>query len=281
MVEQATLERGWSGTDGPPVWETVMGDGVPLEHEIGVAGDHRFRYGSATFHVSTDGGTVLCAPEDPLDAAWQRQLLDTILFSVSFVNGYELLHASAVEWEGEVVAFVAGSGAGKSTLAAELVRRGRPLFCDDVLAIGHGPDGLLCFPGPAVMNLPDAAGAPDALGASVIATFPDEAERWVAMRETADAPRPLIAVYVLDRGAERPSVVDVPGASVVDLLPHGISLPHDLQRARERFGVFSALAEQVALRRLRSTPDCDPAALADLVETSIHRPASRRAAVPA
>src|SRR5205085_6154423 len=105
----------WSGTPDPPDWETVLGDGRAIRHEVGIAGDHRFSYGSDRFHVSADGGTVLCAVERPDATSWQRQLLDTILFSVSFEKGYELLHASAVEVDNGVVAFVARSGGGKSS----------------------------------------------------------------------------------------------------------------------------------------------------------------------
>ena len=271
MVAPAALERSWSGTDGPPVWETVLGDGLALEHEIGTGGDHRFRYGSTLFHISAAGDTVLCAPEDRGDPAWQRQLLDTILFSASFVNGFELLHASAVEFPQGVVAFVAPSGGGKSSAASELMRRGMPLFCDDVLAIGETADGVACFPAPPVMNLPEAAASPSELGCTVIAGFPEERELWVALSRPAASPRPLAGVYLLERDAPETGAFELRGPAVLELLRHAISLPHSLARARSRFRLFSTLAESVPVRRLCGGGTADPAALADLVEDSLRQ----------
>lgn len=268
LVSHAELETSWTGHLGPPVWETVLGDGIPIRQEIGLVGDHRITYGSATFHISPDAHTVLCAPQDALAAGWQRQLLDTILFSVSFLNGFELLHASAVECDAGVVAFVARSGGGKSTIVAELLRRGHRLFCDDVLAIGPSSDGLTSHPGPAVMNLPAAAMAPEELGASVIAPFPKEDELWVALPTAATEPRPVVALYLLDRGADRSAVSAVAPTPLV-FLPHAISLPHDPERARRRFRAFSTLADGVSVWRLSARPSDDPAALADLVEGSL------------
>lgn len=46
-----------------------------------------------------------------------------------------VIHASAVEWEGELVAFLGEKGAGKSTLAAACVAAGRAALADDLVAI--------------------------------------------------------------------------------------------------------------------------------------------------
>ena len=53
-------------------------------------------------------------------------------------NGMLPLHASAVEREGRVTAFLGESGAGKSTLAAFLERRGDRVVCDDICLIDEG-----------------------------------------------------------------------------------------------------------------------------------------------
>ena len=78
------------------------------------------------FHLSTDGRVLRCAPTDRDDPIWQRVLLDTVLWTVSLLRGYEQLHASAVRTADGVIAFTAGSGGGKTSLAAEFLRRGRP-----------------------------------------------------------------------------------------------------------------------------------------------------------
>jgi hypothetical protein len=266
---QQELEERWSGACGPPDWEAVLGDGIAIRHELGAAADHRFVCGSDKFLITPDARTVLCSIEHPDDVRWQRQLLDTILFSVSFANGFELLHASAVEVDAGVVAFVAPSGGGKSSLAAELCRRGYRIFCDDVLAIAPGSDGLVCHPGPAVMSVPSGDDLPMLLGANVLARSTDEDELWVELERAATAPRPLSAVYLLDRCADRRRVSKVRAPTVLDLLPHAISLPHGADRARSRFELFGSLAEQIPIFRLTADPTASAAALADLVQASL------------
>jgi hypothetical protein len=278
MAAADEIQERWSGACGPPDWGTILGDGIPIQHELGFAGDQRFIYGTDTFLIAADARTVLCSVERTDDVRWQRQLLDTILFSVSFAHGFELLHASAVEVDGGVVAFVAPSGGGKSSAVVELCRRGYRLFCDDVLTIERRGAQLWGHPGPAVMNVPSSAGLPACLGASLIASFPDEDEVWVALERAATAPLPLRSVYVLDRFAGAPLVSELTAPTVLDLLPHAISLPHAPTRARSRFGVFSALAEQVPIFRLEADPASSVQAIADLVQASLED-ASRPLAV--
>jgi hypothetical protein len=258
----------WSGACAPADWETVLGDGIALRHEVGVAGDQRFVYGANTFLITADAGAVLCSPEDPDDPGWQRQLLDTVLFTVSFAQGFELLHASAVEVDDGIVAFVAPSGGGKSSLAAELCRRGHPIVCDDVLAVGTSGAELVGHPGPAVMSVPSSGSGAAGLAAGVIARFEDEDELWVVLGHVAVRPGPLRAVYVLDRAADDGFVSKIAAPTVLDLLPHAISLPHDAGRARRRFALFSALAEQIEMFELGGAARGGPSALADLVERS-------------
>ena len=269
LVEPRELAQSWSGPAAPPAWRTVLGDGASLQLEHGTAGDYRLSYGSATFHISADGKCLLAAPDDALDFAWQRQLLDTALYSASFARGFELLHASGVEFEHGVVAFMTRSGGGKTSLAAELVRRGHPLFCDDVLAFGWSPEGLRGFPGPAVMNLPYSSVSPEQLGATVIARFPEEEELWVALEAAVTSPRRISALYLLDSCKGRANVNRLAAPTLLDLLPHSISLPHPASRDREHFKRLSTLAEEAQIGCIGVSPDTDPTALADLVESAV------------
>lgn len=268
MAAPEVVRESWSGADGPPDWQTILGDGHALQHESGLAGDHRFVYGSNTFLITADAGTVLCSPEHPDDPGWQRQLLDTVLFSVSFVNGFELLHASAVEVDDGIVAFVAPSGGGKSSLAAELCRRGHRIVCDDVLAIGRSGAVLVGHPGPWVMSVPSSWSGAAGLAASVIARFECENELWVALEDATARSGPLRAVYVLDRAADEGFVSKIATPTVLDLLPHTISLPHDAGRARRRFELFSALAEQIEMFELGGDSSAGTSELADVLEVS-------------
>jgi len=269
MATPEEIRERWSGASGPPDWETVLADGLALRHESGIAGDHRFSYGPDSFHISADAGTVLCSVERPDDPRGQRQLLDTILFSVSFANGYELLHASAVEIDDAVVAFIAPTGGGKSSIAAELRRRGHRIFCDDVLAIGRSTQEPICHPGPAVMSIPSAGSLVTSLGASVIARFENEDEVWVELKDAAVTPRALRSVYLVDRHADSCFASRVATATVLDLLPHAISLVHDAARARQRFDLFSALVDGIEIFRLGADRTASPSAVADLVQSSL------------
>jgi hypothetical protein len=244
-------------------------DGCFVRFQPGVAGDHRLEYGErATFHFSPGADTLLCAPADPADPAWKRFLLDTGLWSVSLIRGYELLHASAVELPEGVVAFVADMGGGKTSLAAEFVRSGSPLFADDVVALRPADGEVRAYPGPPLMNLSleqPQAGAAE-IG-PVLATFDDEA--WVAVANRANGARSLAAVYLLDRRAGLEEAVEPFEATVLDLLPHSFGFRHLRGRTRTRFEAFSELAACVPVFKLMADTAATPAAIAQLVRRSV------------
>ena len=75
----------------------------------------------------------------PIDSAPHQMVLDayygTALPLVLQAQGFEALHASAVETSRGVSAFCAISGVGKSTLATALSRRGHGFWADDVVLL--------------------------------------------------------------------------------------------------------------------------------------------------
>src|ERR1035441_1963395 len=105
------------------------------------SGDHRFVHGAhpdhsgarsdgtrAVHHLSADASVLQCAPSDPAEPSWWRVVLDSVLFTVALLQGYEALHASAVATRDGVIAITAAAGGGKSTLLAELLLRGLGLM---------------------------------------------------------------------------------------------------------------------------------------------------------
>ena len=100
-----------------------------------------------------------CAPVQP-GLAWQRALVTEVLPAISVMRGDEALHAAAVDSPDGVVAIMAPSGAGKSTLAVELLRRGRPLFADDVLILEQIEGAVRAHPGSPHMNLAESLPGP-------------------------------------------------------------------------------------------------------------------------
>jgi hypothetical protein len=226
-------------------------------------GDVLFAYGRTTlFHLSADRATLRYAVGSPREAAWQRVLLDTVLWTVSLLDGFELLHAGAVIAEHGLIALVARTGGGKSTLAAEFLRRGATLFADDIVALQETADGLLAYPGPPLMNLPDALD-PAQVGATVVAEFDDE--RWVAFERDSVGPTALGAVVLINRGAgETARCVSTEGTSL-ELLPHAITLPHLSDRARRRFEIFSSVSATVPVLSLHADAAVSASELADLI----------------
>ncbi len=101
---------------------------------------------TGTFAVGPD--RIVARPDGPLDAA-RRTLLELRLLGPVLAfwlerTGRVALHAAAVTVEGRAAVFLSSNHGGKTSLAAALVRGGRPLLTDDVLAIGEvegGADG--------------------------------------------------------------------------------------------------------------------------------------------
>jgi hypothetical protein len=226
-------------------------------------GDVLFVYGrTALFHLSADRSTLRYAVGVPDQAAWRRVLMDTVLWTVSLLRGFELLHASAVTGDGGPIALVARSGGGKSTLAAEFLRRGATLFADDIVALEEAGGEAVAHPGPPVMNLPDALD-PARVGATVVAEFGDE--RWVAIERDTLTPTPLAAVVLVNRVAgETPRCVATEATSLT-LLPHGVSLPHLAERARRRFDIFGSVTATTPVLSLHADPAVAASDLADLI----------------
>lgn len=264
------LRQAWSGAGDAPAWSTRFSDGCFFHVEVGARRDHLMTYeGHAEFLLSSDRRELLCAPRAEHDPAWQRQLMDTVLWFTCVLSGLEVLHAGAVELPGGIVAVVAESGGGKTTLVTELVRRGAGFFTDDVLALEPSDDdGPLAHPGPALANLPLTALA-DAGGLveRVLATFPQDAEAWVSLRRVESGPRPVSAVILMARRPGLETSVTTLSPSPLPLLPHVPCLGPD--RWRSRFEVVSSLAARAPVLRLEAAPEVPPAVLAELVERAV------------
>jgi hypothetical protein len=73
-------------------------------------------------------------------------LLGSVFGVLCHQNGLLPLHASAVEHNGRVTAFLGDSGAGKSTLAASLHRRGHRIVSDDICLLAPHGDQMRVVP---------------------------------------------------------------------------------------------------------------------------------------
>ena len=245
-------------------------EGCPYAMLESRAGDILFHYGArALFHLSADGSVLRCAPTPGSSCAWQRVLLDTVLWTVSLHRGFELLHASAVETSAGVVAFAAMAGGGKTSLAAECLRRGSLLFCDDVLALDERDGQIIAYPGPPLVNLPHSVRAESLGSACLIEHFGDE--QWVQIGVSPRPAQSLAAVVLVHRAPGQRSECSRIEATNLSLLPHAIGLPHLEHRARRRFELFGLLASTTPVLRLTADPSVPPSVLVDLVEEGLAR----------
>ena len=142
-----------------------------------------------------------CVPPDDEEAwRWQRFLTGQVLPLAALLRGFEVFHSSAVEVGGRAIAFVGHSGAGKSSLALRLVLEGAALITDDVLVLRAEDERLVAHPGAGLMNLRHAEHelyrrADVELGPEI-----GRDEKGVRLRfPRLDGPRPLAALYFLDR----------------------------------------------------------------------------------
>jgi hypothetical protein len=275
-----TIEDNWSGMEGV-AWEGVIDD-APFVVERGVDGDHRFVHGDqpkrgglsagtrAIHRLCADTSVLQCAPSDPADPSWWRIVLDSVLFTVALLCGYEALHAGAIATPDGAVAITAATGGGKSTLLAALLGRGSALMADDVLVLEPRDTAPpLVHPAPPVMTVP-AAAMPVLCGADCPETISSVGEeRWIAVPVHAE-PLPLKALVVLDR---RPgSQTSGPLASLTKienplaaLMSAFMNFPRTPERQRARFELASTIASASALWRLSADLDTPPNVLADLL----------------
>lgn len=263
-VSAATLDSRWSGGERAPAWQGRLGDGMSITLELGQHGAALFTLGdSARFLLIAGDASLMCAC-DFNDARTHRALLTKILPIVGVLGGYEALHASAVVSPWGVLAFLAASGTGKTTLAIEFMRRGWPLFSDDILTLGRGPQGVLAHPGTPHMNLDEADAAAIGALATPLATI--GAELWLGARHFARRPLPVRMICLLERGGSAPPGVTRESATPLLLAPYMLGVREDPQRSRDRFALYSDLARSAGTLRLAGGLARAPRALADLVE---------------
>ena len=218
-------------------------------------GDVLFHYRErALFHLSADHTLLRCAISQRSGTAWQRVLLDTVLWTVSLLRRHELLHASAVLTSAGLVALVGRTGVGKTTLAYDLISRGGVLFCDDIVALTLRDGHAVAHPGPPLMTLSNELD-PVAIGAEVLADL--GRERWVAVPRGPLGPESVAAVVLLLRTASEIECARL-AATTLEILPHLVSLAHPPERRRAQFEVAGAVVDDAAVLTLSTPQLADP-----------------------
>ena len=263
----------WVDTAAKCLLERCLPDGT-LVIRVESQDDHGYRVhapGHGEFFISADGSVVRCAPVEGPSWRWQRPFFAQVLPIAATLQGFALLHASAVVLDGAAVAFSGRSGAGKSSLAVHLAGRGADLLTDDVLSLECVEDAVLAHPGVSMVNVATeqleimSPTARDRLGCTVGVS--DKVHIQPAcMPKTAF---PLRTLYFIERGAEVSGVTFAPleppdprwllGAT---FLPHLITA----RRQRVQLQTCAQVARSVRVYRLRAPQGVSAVSMAEAVE---------------
>jgi hypothetical protein len=207
-----------------------------------------------TYFVAADGESICCVPPAIESWIWQRFLVGQVLPLAAVLNGYEVLHASAVAVADRAVAFAASSGEGKTSLAVNLVLRGARFLTDDVTAVSLRNGQPMVHPGPGLTNLrwaEDACiGSRRALLGEVIGSD-QEALRLALPRDPR--PVPLAALYFLERVSEgtTPRFETVDDVNFGSLLGCGYTrFVSTRERMRMQLVIYAAIAAGVRVVRV-------------------------------
>ncbi len=272
LATAAAAADSWSGRASLG-WDGVI-DGAPFVVERGHAGDHRFVHGlepnevRAVHHLSADASTLQCAPSDPGDPSWWRLVLDSVLFTVALLHGYEAMHAAALATPDGAIAITAGSGGGKSTLLSELIGHGLTLLADDVLVLeARGADAPLAYPAAPLITVPAARVAalqPDSSTGAPPAICSLDDERWIAV-PVHQQPLPLAALVVLNRRPGLPTRLHRLHTPLAALIASLLRFPRVRERELARFELAGSIAAHVPIWQLDADPSVDPSILAGLL----------------
>jgi hypothetical protein len=204
--------------------------------------DHVVRFWRrGQFVVSSAKRRITCYPCPSASLDTVRQLLVGHVMPLVFADaGSLVLHASAVQMNVGVVAFVGPTGVGKSTIASELGRRGYPLVADDCVVV-ESENGE-CRVKPVDVGLRVCVGR--GLKTRVVAGA-------LGLKVRTEM-TPLGRVYLLDSSGTSPRVHPIAWRqAVVALLSGSFQIGMD-QRAqiRRNFELLTAVSAHAAVRRL-------------------------------
>jgi hypothetical protein len=219
------------------------GGGEPCAYGGEVSGHYWVRIpGVGSFDLSADAREVQTSAA--ANASRQRVLdgyYGTALpLFAQAAMGYEVLHASAILFDGAAVAFCGSTGVGKTTIGSAFARRGFDVWSDDALAV-----------------VTRAGEAP----VSVFLPFTREGE-VVSAPEGREEVR-LAALFLLERVDDEDIAgwqiaQPVPAEAVAGLLSHAYRFaPQSPERRRRMMETYLDLPSRVAVLSVRVAHDPD------------------------
>ncbi|MES3034160.1 MAG: hypothetical protein V4813_09210 [Gemmatimonadota bacterium] len=187
----------------------------------GVAGPEIVVSDTGRFSIDVASRTIVHQAPPGVDrAAVALDLIGVVLPFVFHLDGAWCMHASAVQTEAGVIAFVATRGTGKSTLAAACLQSGDALVADDVLVLRERAGLVTVTPSGVPLRLRvETAQAVGAERGAMDGWGKVRVEGALSQREM-----PLHAIYLLSAASADATVERVPRstrAAALALLSHG------------------------------------------------------------
>lgn len=246
--------RAQEPSDQEPYYRWDFPDGTPWARFYRSTSGFVLRFpGLADFEVSVDGRHVSCAPAPGTSrAAAEHLYLNQVLPLALSKLGKLVFHASSVEVEGSVVAFVAQAGRGKSTLAASFAVNGYRFLGDDGLHLEPSDQDYLVMPSHPSIRLwedsQDQLVSADAQKAPAL-EFTSKS-RFLAgdMLPHCNSPTPLRAAFFLGEGETERTILRPLGAieAVLEWTKHSFLLEvEDRVTNHAHFERIAALAGAV------------------------------------
>jgi hypothetical protein len=216
-----------------PFQQWIFPDASPSASFWRCGQDYLVRFPAlADFEISADGSRVaMWRPPSVAESTARNLFLNQAVPLALSRQGSLVLHASAVDLNGQCVAFAAPSGRGKSTLAASFARAGHAFLCDDALLVEQADARTVAMPGhPTIRLWPESEH-------SLLRDAPVEhAEALEYTRKArllssdllphCEAPRPLHTIFFL--GEEQSAGIRLEtlsgAAATVELLRHSFIL---------------------------------------------------------
>lgn len=185
----------------------------------------------ADFEVSADGAVIQSFPAPGVDLSTVEHLyLNQVLPLALSRQNRLVLHGSAVDIQGQGVAFLGESGRGKSTLAASFATEGTRFLTDDGLLLDWVSDDCRILPShPSIRLWPDSEDAlmPAAAPRAAAVSFTSKA-RFLAGRRIpfCSQSRPLRRAYFLGSGDVDATIIEAlrPAQAAAELVKHSFLL---------------------------------------------------------
>jgi hypothetical protein len=265
-----TVESEGSDLDWPAAAELISDQRHPdgnISFQIEFSPEAGYRiwgpeYGASV--LSVDGRQLRSAPGAGAQE-WQRMLVAQVLPFASVLRGLEVLHASAVVFDGAAVALTGPSGSGKTSLAIALGRMGGAFLADDVLAIERVGEGLLAHSGAPIAGIDHVeASRLHRAGAIAASRVLGENRREKIVRvELCAEPAPLKALFFLERTVDGPAEPRFePAVDAQILLSATFNLVLASPERLRRLLDISALAARTRVERIFAGPTVDATELA-------------------